>query len=180
MSARRQKRWCNPPDSHMTCAAGVSGIVTYKVPRHAVRDAFGGDEQVDGGVVQDPALRLADLLGDQVAQLLRGVHRAGDNPFEGLPRIAREDLLCAVNVQPEDLFSRDARRDGCGNDCAGGCARDKRKDVTRQLAGCLFQFYQCDRGQNAAYAATIDGEQVAFGHCYSPNNHSSKKSSNLL
>jgi hypothetical protein len=41
-----------------TRAAGVPGIVPYEVPDVAAGNSVGGDEQVDGRVVQAPTARL--------------------------------------------------------------------------------------------------------------------------
>src|SRR6266508_5209719 len=131
-------------------------IITHKIPWHAILDSLGGQEHINGRVVQDPCLVGINCLSNQIMQFFNGVHRAEKNTFDPLQWRLGEYFAGAVDVEVENARGGNTCHDGSRDNRACGSAGNKRKGVTSKLAGCVFKFDQCNGWDNAAYAAAIN------------------------
>ena len=151
--------------AEVTGAAGVGRVVAHEVPRHAIRQPLGRDEQVDRRVVQRPVAGLrTELLADQRMEAGGVVHRAGhDPPQGGEERNAAEDLRCALEVQADEPMRRDAGGDAGGQHGTGRGSGHEVERLTRGSPGLQLQIREQDRRDDPADAAAIDGEDASHG-----------------
>jgi hypothetical protein len=77
------------------------------------------------------------------------------------------DLAGAIDVEFHDAGRRDAGGDGSSDDGAGGGARDEREGLARRTPCRGLELGQSDSRDDAAYAATVDGQQVSSRHAFS-------------
>ena len=122
---------------------GVLRIVLHEVPRFAVRQPLGGQQHVDGRIVQLPLRRRAEHFQQHLVQIRDIVLVAQRVPPQVAPGLAGlENVPDPVLVDVHDLRRREARRHGRGQQRARRRPRHEREHLARRLPGFLLEFGQ--------------------------------------
>ena len=146
-------------------AAGVPRVVADKVPRLAIGQTRGGEQDVDGRIVQPPRGQRAKLLAQDPVQVGRIVHVAGGVAPHGVPgRPGLEDISQTGSVDLNQSLRRDAGRHGGGQQGAGGSSRHERKRLARGPLGGLLELQERQGGDDSTNSAAIEGKNVSALH----------------